>query len=100
MEDVANDRAESPSNLEQLTSAFLSGSSDGFDSIVAAKTLLRLASKTRLYRQNVVLHLEALISCGSSSLLYPTCDLMVPVARSMNIDLFRVLDIKVVSVDA
>ncbi|KIV96568.1 hypothetical protein PV10_00416 [Exophiala mesophila] len=100
-------RAESPYNMDYLTAAFSSGSSNGCGTSTAASfAAFGLGSETvssgrsPASNNGLVAYTPSrgLISCRGLWPLYATCDVVVPYARCMD-DLFRILDV-VVAVDS
>lgn len=98
-------RAESPYNLEYLTAAFASGSSNGSATATAANfAVFALGTETVSSGRSPASNNSLVAYTPSRGLLplrgvwplYPTCDVLVPYTRTMA-DLFHVLDILGVS---
>lgn len=93
-------RAESPYNLEYLTAAFSSGSSNGSaTSIAASFATFGLGSETVSSGRSPASNNALIAYTGSRDVisprgvwpLYPTCDVLVPHTRTVE-DMLRVLD--------
>lgn len=93
-------RAESPYNLEYLTAAFSSGSSNGSATSTAASfAAFGLGSETVSSGRSPASNNALVAYTGSRDVisprgvwpLYPTCDVLVPHARTVE-DMLRVLD--------
>ncbi|KAL4895710.1 amidase signature domain-containing protein [Aspergillus ambiguus] len=94
-------RAESPYNLEYLTAAYASGSSNGSATATTANfCAFSLGSETVSSGRSPASNNSIIAYTPSKGLiplrgvwpLYPTCDVLVPHTRTMA-DLFRVLDV-------
>lgn len=94
-------RAESPYNLEYLTAAFSSGSSNGSATSTAASfAAFGLGSETVSSGRSPASNNALVAYTGSRDVisprgvwpLYPTCDVLVPQARTLE-DMLQVLDI-------
>lgn len=98
-------RAESPYNLEYLTAAFASGSSNGSATATAANfAAFALGTETVSSGRSPASNNSLVAYTPSRGLLplrgvwplYPTCDVLVPYTRTMA-DLFHVLDVLTIS---
>ncbi|KAL2863722.1 amidase family protein [Aspergillus lucknowensis] len=98
-------RAESPYNMEYLTAAYGSGSSNGSATATAANfCAFSLGSETVSSGRSPASNNSIIAYTPSKGLLplrgvwplYPTCDVLVPHTRTMS-DLFRVLDVLAVT---
>lgn len=98
-------RAESPYNLEYLTAAYASGSSNGSATAVAANfAVFGLGTETVSSGRSPASNNALVAYTPSRGLLplrgvwhlYPTCDVLVPHTRTMD-DMLRVLDVLCVS---
>lgn len=94
-------RAESPYNLEYLTAAYASGSSNGSATAVAANfAVFGLGTETVSSGRSPASNNSLIAYTPSRGLLplrgvwhlYPTCDVLVPHTRTMD-DMLRVLDV-------
>ncbi|KAK9364995.1 amidase signature domain-containing protein [Lipomyces kononenkoae] len=94
-------RAESPYNLEYLTAAFSSGSSNGSATSTAASfaafglgTETVSSGRSPASNNGLVAYTPSrgIISCRGMWPLYPTCDVVVPQTRIME-DMFTILDV-------
>lgn len=99
-------RAESPYNLNYLTAAYASGSSNGSATATAAGfaafslgTETVSSGRSPASNNSLVAYTPSrgLLSLEGVFPLYPTCDVLVPLTRTMD-DMLRVLDILAVNV--